>query len=194
MGAPFDPRAIANLILVEQRKAGRQVTHVALQKLLYFAHGLHLVRGKGPLVSGYFEAWMHGPVHPGVYVAFKHYRAQPIDELAFSEDPLTGKRTSIHVPDDPEAIAVVEKVTRELGLLSASQLRALSHAQNGPWEAAVGGADAPLGYLVRISSQSIIERFRNHKRLLSDGTAEEPGLEETPAARNGSRPVRNTSF
>ena len=41
-----DPRAVANLILDEGQRLNRPVSNVALQKLLYFAHGLHLVQRK----------------------------------------------------------------------------------------------------------------------------------------------------
>lgn len=40
-------------------------------KLLYFAHSIFLIEGKRALVSGYFEAWQNGPVHPAAYAAFE---------------------------------------------------------------------------------------------------------------------------
>ncbi|EPZ76727.1 hypothetical protein M798_03280 [Brucella melitensis ADMAS-G1] len=39
-GGPYDPRAIANLMLDEADRSGIQVTNLALQKLLYFAHSI----------------------------------------------------------------------------------------------------------------------------------------------------------
>lgn len=55
MTAAYDPREIANGILNEGDRLGRPVTHLALQKLLYFAHALFLIERKQPLVSGYFQ-------------------------------------------------------------------------------------------------------------------------------------------
>ncbi len=69
MGA-YDPRAIANLMLNEAERRGIRISNLALQKLLYFAQGIYLTQNKRPLVSGYFEAWKHGPMHPAVYRAF----------------------------------------------------------------------------------------------------------------------------
>jgi uncharacterized phage-associated protein len=37
-GGPYDPRAVANLMLDEADSSGIKVTNLALQKLLYFAH------------------------------------------------------------------------------------------------------------------------------------------------------------
>jgi uncharacterized phage-associated protein len=55
--AIYDPRSICNLILDEAGSAARPITNLALQKLLYFTHALHLVETKSPLVTGFFEAW-----------------------------------------------------------------------------------------------------------------------------------------
>ena len=65
---PYDPRSIANLLLDEADRLAINITNLSLQKLLYFAHGLSLIEDGKPLVSGYFEAWQHGPVHPLVYL------------------------------------------------------------------------------------------------------------------------------
>lgn len=74
--SPFDPRSICNLMLDEANDV--PITNLALQKLLYFVHGLHLIERKSPLVMGYFEAWQHGPVHPAAYSAFKAAGKSPI--------------------------------------------------------------------------------------------------------------------
>ena len=76
---PLDPRSFANLMLDEGDRLGIELTNLALQKLLYFAHGIFLNESRGkPLVSGYFEAWQHGPVRPAAYKAFKGAGARPI--------------------------------------------------------------------------------------------------------------------
>src|SRR4051794_34975608 len=84
-----DPRTICNLILDEAHSGGCTLTNLALQKLLYFAHGLHLVETTRPLVAGFFEAWQYGPVHPTAYHAFKAARAAPIQFRATLQDPFT---------------------------------------------------------------------------------------------------------
>ena len=52
--------------LNQRRSAGgphRTVT-LELQKLMYFARAIFLIETDDPLVSGWFEAWQYGPVHP----------------------------------------------------------------------------------------------------------------------------------
>jgi uncharacterized phage-associated protein len=78
MTAAYDSREIANGMLDEGDRLLQPVTHLALQKLLYFAHALFLIERKRPLVSGYFEAWKNGPVHPAAYEAFKTAGRAPI--------------------------------------------------------------------------------------------------------------------
>src|SRR5271156_1137521 len=85
--ATYDPRSICNLILDEANAASCSITNLALQKLLYFAHGLHLVETKTPLVTGFFEAWQFGPVHPTAYHSFKTAGANPIVFRASIRDP-----------------------------------------------------------------------------------------------------------
>ena len=71
MPQPFDPRAIANLMLDVADENGQQLSNLALQKLLYFAHATFLIETGSPLLGGFFEAWKYGPVHPGFYRSFK---------------------------------------------------------------------------------------------------------------------------
>jgi uncharacterized phage-associated protein len=60
---PYDPRAVANLLLDLADRDDLAITNLVLQKLLYFAHGHFLIRTRCPLVQGGFEAWTYGPVH-----------------------------------------------------------------------------------------------------------------------------------
>lgn len=53
----YDGRAIANFVLDYCDQKGRSVTHLALQKLVYFCHVWSLVHFKQPLVKHKFEAW-----------------------------------------------------------------------------------------------------------------------------------------
>ena len=73
-------------MLDEADRSGIKVTNLALQKLLYFAHSIFLIEAKRPLVSGYFEAWQYGPVHPAAYSAFKTAGSSPIDFRATGQN------------------------------------------------------------------------------------------------------------
>ena len=88
-------------MLDEGHRNGRPITNLALQKLLYFAHALFLIERKRPLVSGYFEAWEFGPVHPAVYQSFKDARDKPITFRAEKRNLVTSATEEIIAPAEP---------------------------------------------------------------------------------------------
>ncbi len=183
MSEPYDPRAIANLMLDEADTWDWKITNLALQKLLYFAHGIHLIRTEQPLVSGYFEAWKFGPVHPSVYRAFKPSGADPIVTRAVGRDPLTGQTRDLPKPSDIEVIRLVSDVVRSLGHLSPGQLVDLSHAKDAPWSAVVDKARTNVAFGMRIPDNVIVDRFRHHKVSVgSSPRVGEPPSDDTPFA------------
>jgi uncharacterized phage-associated protein len=181
--APFDPRRVCNLMLDEAERNGIRVTNLALQKLLYFAHARHLIEAKRPLVSGYFEAWQYGPVHPGAYKAFKSAGASAITFRAEREDLITGKRTPLEKLTEPVVVLSIRSIMRSYGLMNATRLVEVSHAPGAPWDAVVkqtGGIGA-LG--LRISNELIVDKFKYHK--ISVGEDYKKGLlgEDSPFER-----------
>jgi uncharacterized phage-associated protein len=158
---PSDPRSICNLILDDAGE--RHITNLALQKLLYFAHGLYLIETKRPLVSGYFEAWQYGPVHPTAYAAFKHAGDRRIDFRAMRRDPLTGESLSIPNPTDSDIIECVKRITVTYARLTPGRLVEIAHAPGAPWAFIVDKARTSVAFGLRIPDNVIVERFNRHK-------------------------------
>lgn len=159
-GPPFDPRAVANLMLDQAAVAGLKLSNLALQKLLYFAHGQYLIRTGNPLLDGCFEAWTYGPVHPAVYRAFKCEEGRPIETRATARDVMTGATRPMPVPDDIEVQRVIVGVLGSLGHLSAGRLIEITHAPDGPWAFVVNKAKTSVVLGLRISDNVTRERFR----------------------------------
>lgn len=160
---PLDPRAVCNLMLDEGERLGLELTHLALQKLLYFAHGTFLVEKGRPLVSGYFEAWKNGPVHPAVYKAFKVSGAKPINFRAHRHDALTGKVQPIALPAEPDVRRSVVGIVSKLGSLSAGRLVDISHARHAPWHFVVEEGRSAMALGLRITDAVILEKYKHHK-------------------------------
>jgi uncharacterized phage-associated protein len=160
--ALFDPRSICNLML-DEAGARVPITNLALQKLLYFAHGLHLVETKRPLVSGFFEAWQYGPVHPAAYRAFKISGEKPINFRATSQDPLTGTLGALPPPSDDDIVRRVKRVMASYGNLTPGRLVEISHATGSPWWYIANQAKASTAFGLRIPDALILERFKFHK-------------------------------
>ncbi|MCQ8184581.1 DUF4065 domain-containing protein [Parvularcula sp. BGMRC 0090] len=140
-----------------------QISNLALQKLLYFTHGLFLQRTGEPLVSGYFEAWRYGPVHPGSYAAFKKYGAGIICGRASKINPLTEQETQLPAVRDKNVLAVTGQIIATLGHMTAGQLVDLSHVAGSPWAAVVECGEATANFGLRIPNELIREKFNQHK-------------------------------
>lgn len=126
-------------------KSGWTVTQLSLQKILYLAHMVHLGRGCGELVSGHFEAWDYGPVHPALYHKVKGFGAKPIRNVFWSTE---------NIPQ--ETRAVLDEACEKLLNKSPSDLVENTHWSGGAWaEHYVDGARS-----VRIPSESILNEYR----------------------------------
>lgn len=160
-GCPYDPRTICNLMLEEA--GGVPITNLALQKLLYFAHGLNLIEAKLPLVSGYFEAWQYGPVHPAAYTAFKVAGDRPISFLATRQNPLTGEIIPLSVVADQVVRSRVKRVIALYAGVTPGRLVEISQASGAPWHFIVAKARVSMAFGMRIPNDIIVERFKFHK-------------------------------
>jgi uncharacterized phage-associated protein len=181
---PFDPRAICNLILDEADRDGISVTNLALQKLLYFLHGIFLSETKGcPLVSGYFEAWTYGPVHPVAYQAFKSADSNPITFRASVRDPLTLQPRELVRCEDDRARALVRRVVATHARMSVGRLVEISHAKGGPWAHIVDEARTSVVLGHRIPNDVILSRFRHHKVSVGAEPANGEPNEDFPLGR-----------
>jgi len=179
---PYDPRSICNLMLDEADRNETPITHLALQKLLYFTHALYLTRTKKPLVTGYFEAWQHGPVHPGAYTAFKMAGARPIGFRAERQNPLTGERSPLSKPADQFVIRLVRDVMASYGPMTPSRLRDISHAKGAPWDCVVSEGRKTAVFGLRISDDIIMDKFQHHKVSVGRSQTIEDPSEDRPFA------------
>lgn len=180
---PFDPRSIANLLLDEADRLAVSVTNLSLQKLLYFAHGLSLIEAGKPLVSGYFEAWQHGPVHPLVYRAFKGAGRTPICFRAKGVDVVTGQSKMLPVVNNPRALRFILKVLIAYGRLSPGSLIDVTHAKDGPWDYIVRRSRHSVVLGMRITDEVISERFKNHLMSINAATPMDEPHEDAPFGR-----------
>ena len=72
--------ASANYIIENINKNNiEDLTNLKLQKLLYFAYGVHLSLFNQKLFDSKIEAWQHGPVVPDVYQEFKSFGKNKIN-------------------------------------------------------------------------------------------------------------------
>jgi uncharacterized phage-associated protein len=158
-----DPRIVANYILDVAATRGIPVSNLALQKLLFFAHAISLVERKQGLVSGYFEAWQYGPVHPTVYQTFKAANSRSIDFRAESFDPVARVKRPLETLADVATRDICDRVMIQFGRMSAGRLVDVAHAEDGPWHYVVSTAKNGANIGLRIPDHVIAERHGRQK-------------------------------
>jgi uncharacterized phage-associated protein len=132
---PYPASLIAYAFVKKGIESGNPVTQMKLQKLVYFAHGLHLAADDGPLINETFQAWKFGPVVPSIYHDYKFYGSSPISDpgLYFvfgdaesADNQLAKIKTS--------ATKSIDATWDGLKDVSAVQLSNWTHKDGSPWK------------------------------------------------------------
>lgn len=107
-------------------KKAEEVTPLALQKMLYFIQGIHMVLFGEELFPEECEAWKHGPVFKDVYDIFKNFKYNPIDDIRFAMFQNRFQELS----DDGKK--VIDLVVETFGIYSGKTLERITHKES-PW-------------------------------------------------------------
>jgi uncharacterized phage-associated protein len=145
---------IARLLikLAADEEEQEQLTHMRLQKLLYYVQGYSLAYRGRPMFAERIKAWRHGPVVPEVYPCFANYGSAPI---ALHE--------AKPVELDPEDEEFVVAVWESYRIYSPIALRNMTHRET-PWKNARRGLTANDPSVTEITTESIEEFFKNYSR------------------------------
>ena len=100
---------------------GEYITHLKLQKLLYYAQGCYGAINDKPLFDEKIYNWTHGPVVKDIYDKYKDFADKGIDLIV------------PHVKIDEDTEAILEEVYRVFGKFSAWALRDMTHKE-APWK------------------------------------------------------------
>lgn len=101
---------------------GEGITHMRLQKLLYYVQGFHIALFNEPLFENRIEAWQHGPV---VREVWNRYCDQGRNVLQSPGVVENGTMTT-------DQLSLLGDVWNVYGQFSAWKLRNLTH-QESPW-------------------------------------------------------------
>jgi uncharacterized phage-associated protein len=135
----YAPRLVANAFLVDAKKRGVGLTHMQLQKLVFFIHAWSLALKRASFLNERPEAWKYGPVFESLYHELKAYGSQNVGNLLTEFNPSTGTFLAmVPSPQDQDFWSLFEQVRERYGRFSAMELSALSHEKGGPWEQARG--------------------------------------------------------
>ena len=147
----YKPSTIAHWFLnATDREAGDSITHLKLQKLLYYAQAWSLALDGKSLFEEELEAWTHGPVVRSVYNEFKQcgYDAIPLE--------LT-KESNI---DNEDVLCILNQVNEVYGSSSAKFLEKKTHSEL-PWQEARGDLPIELKSQKKISKKTMRDFYKS---------------------------------
>jgi uncharacterized phage-associated protein len=135
----YSATAVANWLINKNREDPSGLTHLKIQKLLYFYQGWHLAYFNAPLFEDPIEAWRHGPVVYSVYFALRDRGkgviiTEPIEKGYMVENG----RYKTHTPNllyiNHNVPVFMNSIWNQYSKLEPWRLVAISHADGSPWQ------------------------------------------------------------
>jgi uncharacterized phage-associated protein len=129
MTPKYSASDIANYFLFKAQKEDQELlSNLKLQKLIYYAQGLHLAIDGESLFGETIVAWNYGPVVPSLYYQFKEYGAGGI--------PADEKLNPSYI--DKDTADFLDEVYEAFGQFSAIRLMEITHSDQCWQEAGIG--------------------------------------------------------
>ena len=106
------------------------ITHLKLQKLIYYAQGISLALYNKPLYNEKILAWPHGPVVREVYDKYCCWGRETIKiELDDEKTKILNK-----IENNREISEILNLTYDNFAIYTAWQLRQMTHYDNSPWD------------------------------------------------------------
>jgi uncharacterized phage-associated protein len=124
------------------------MSHLKLQKLLYYIQGFHLAYFEQEIIEDDFQAWMHGPVSRKIYDLVKDH------SILYSDVKFAGEydtKANLLKYLNGEQLEFIDELLIEYSKLSGTQLERLTHSES-PW------LEARMGLHSSEKSENIISK------------------------------------
>lgn len=158
MQAPYNALDVANYIVWQAAECGNPVTHLKLQKLLYYVVAKYAQKFNNYLINEHIVKWQYGPVVKSVYHYFKIYGDRIIDKpIAYLTSAEIGNLQFVNVEakntqlaEDDKLVETVNEVLATIGSATSYILVERTH-QESAWknfEPQILQANQDLPYLM----------------------------------------------
>lgn len=142
---------IANYFLFKAKHDQELISNLKLQKLVYYAQGLHLAAYGTPIFKEKIRAWNYGPVVSELYLKYKNYGARGIpSDKSFNSEKI-----------DNDTREFLDEIYAAFGQFSAGRLAELTHTEQC-WQ------DAYPNKVIKHSAMAL-----TLKRYLKNGSKKE---------------------
>ncbi len=142
---------IANTILKIGDDKGIPMTHLKLQKMLFFMCGFYFATHDDKLIDEDFEVWDYGPVIPDVYHKFKKFKHEYITNLYQDND----NNIEIISRKDEKFYSIVEKYYDKYIVLGEWDMVYKTHDIGTPW------AEAKKNKETKIQHEDMRKTFKD---------------------------------
>lgn len=172
----YSATAIANYFIVKSQNEHVPITHMHLQKMLFFAHAFFFKNTGKPLFADPVTAWQHGPVIEPLYYELRQYGGDaitaPIQRVKrerengeFSFQMVTPEIDT----QNRELVRYLDSVWSVLGREETWKLRAMSHQAGGAWYKTVEKLKKPNGGTVDPTKDEEVAKYLpRHLTILDD--------------------------
>ena len=132
------------------------MSHLKLQKLLFYCDAYHLAYFDQEIITDKFEAWVHGPVSRNVYNGLKD-KSILYSDLSFSDNGTNPDDEIKKLTTDQQTM--LKDVLDVLSTWSGPQLEAATHHES-PWIEAREGFAEGSRCTVHISKKTTLEFYK----------------------------------
>lgn len=149
---PVEQRSKMDVVVDYLLSQCQDITHLSLQKALYYVQGFFYAFYSTFLFTEDCEAWVHGPVYREIYRRYSNYCFDPIDSMnEFDVSSLSG-----------EEKVLLDSIVRHVCCYSGKTLESFTHTET-PWVSARRGLPADASSNRIIPKQAIGEYFSSVK-------------------------------
>ena len=129
--AKIDVKTVALFFIALAQDAGEQLTHMKLQKMVYYAQAWYVGTFGEPLFDSEIEAWQFGPVCSEIYHDYKQYGKS---DILFTDvcDTRKGCVAAVAQKIPSDVTAFLQSIADDYMQHSAFELSKMTHTEK-PW-------------------------------------------------------------
>ena len=151
IGKEVNKKSKINMVIEYLLNKCEDITPLALQKSLYYIQGFYYAFYDKFLFVEDCQAWVHGPVYPDIYLKYKNYKFNPINNIKIN-----------NITFSPSEIAILENIVKNICCYSGKTLEYFTHSEF-PWLSARESLDEIESSNQIISKESIGAYFKSVK-------------------------------
>lgn len=143
---------LTQYIIGYYNEIGVTITHLKLQKLLYFLYWYSLTNLDSPIIENEFEARVNWPVIRKIYSLYNQYGFNNINKVEVNSPYNFSKKE----------VSLINKVLEIMAEVDPRQMVARTHAEGTAWSKAREWIPSNIGSNRKLEDENIRKEFLNY--------------------------------